>query len=399
MKKGLIVSLFLLGALACTRKESEPLAEEKAAPQEEKGAAHEEFIKLTPEAAEATQIQTSPAELKALSVGLSAPARVTFTQNGVAKVAARVPGRIADLDTTLGAKVKKGDVLAHLESPELTRARADYLAAATKARVAEGNYRREKELKEKGISSEKDMRQAEAEAAAAQADMNATEGRLHAFGLSEGEIGALKANEHYSSRFPARAPLDGTVVEIGISVGQTVDGATPLFTVADLRELWVVLDVFEAQLPLVRVGQPVFVTVPAAPDQRIEGRIAYIGDLVDEKTRAVAVRVAVPNGAGLLKPGMFAQAEIESAAGGADGGDRTPHVVVPAQAVQKVGDQPYVFVREGKTRFRALRVRTGEKSATEIEVLSGLEPKTEVVTQGAFILKSELSKESLGEGE
>ena len=179
------LALTLSALFACDRKQAEPVEAEKPA-QENPDSDQPQVVELTPEATKAAQIQTTRAELKTLSVRLSVPGRVTFTQNGVAKVAARVPGRVADLDVSLGSKVKKGDVLAHLESPELTRTRADYLTAATKARVAESNFRREQELNEKGISSERDMRQAEAEFAAAQADTNAAEGRLHGVGARGG---------------------------------------------------------------------------------------------------------------------------------------------------------------------------------------------------------------------
>lgn len=115
-------------------------------------------------------------------------ARVAFTQDGVAQVAARVPGRLGRLEVQLGERVKKGQVLGHLESPELGQARADYLSAVTKARVAEDNFRREKELLAKGITSERETREAESAFVTAQAERNAADVRLHAMGLTDAEI-------------------------------------------------------------------------------------------------------------------------------------------------------------------------------------------------------------------
>ncbi|ATB35206.1 cobalt/zinc/cadmium efflux RND transporter membrane fusion protein, CzcB family [Cystobacter fuscus] len=364
------------------------------------GGAHEEVIQLTPEAVRSAQLKTETVQRKALAVGLAVPGRVAFTQMGVARVAARVPGRLASIEASLGQKVKKGQALGYLESPELGRARADYLSAATKTRVAEDNFRREKELFAKGISSEREMREAESAFVTAQAERNAADGRLHAVGLSDAEIAALRGNEHYSSRFPAPSPLDGTVVEIAGIVGQTVEAATTLFTVADLSELWVLLDISESQLAQVREGQPVDFTVSALPERRFTGRVEYIGDIVDEKTRTIPVRVVVPNADRALKPGMFAQAEISTRAEvNADGGGaQAPRVVLPREAVQKVGEEQVVFVPSGENQFKPIKVRTGASSAKEVEVLSGLESGALVVTQGAFILKSELSKESMGEG-
>lgn len=364
------------------------------------GGGHEEIIQLTPEAVRSAQLKTETVQRKALSVGLAVPARVAFTQKGVARVAARVPGRLASIEVSLGQKVKKGQALGSLESPELGRARADYLSAATRTQVAEDNFRREKELFAKGISSEREMREAESAFVTAQAERNAADGRLHALGLSDAEITALRGNEHYSSRFPAPSPLDGTVVEIAGTVGQAVEAATTLFTVADLSELWVLLDISESQLAQVRVGQPVDFTVSALPERRFTGRVEYIGDIVDEKTRTIPVRVVVPNADRALKPGMFAQAEISTKSEAAlDGGSaQPPRVVLPREAVQRVGEEQVVFVPSGENQFKPIRVRTGASSAREVEVLSGIEPGARVVTQGAFILKSELSKESMGEG-
>ena len=157
------------------------------------GKEHEELITLKPAAIASAQLKTAKVEHRALASGLKVPARISFTQTGVAKVASRVPGRLVSLEVQLGQKVKKGQVLGYLESSSLGQARADYLSAATKSRVAEANFRREKELVTKGISSEREMRDAESAFATAQAEMNAAEGRLHALGLSDPEIRALKA--------------------------------------------------------------------------------------------------------------------------------------------------------------------------------------------------------------
>ncbi|HEY0710102.1 MAG TPA: efflux RND transporter periplasmic adaptor subunit, partial [Polyangia bacterium] len=124
------------------------------------------------------------------------------------------------------------------------------------------------------------------------------------------------------------------------------------------------------------------------------------GDVVEEKTRAVEVRVVVSNRDRALKPGMFATAEIASGAGHAvrDGGavEAMP-LVVPTDAVQQVGNEQVVFVAESPTRFKAIEVKLGRRSAAEAEILGGLTDGRQVVIKGAFVLKSELSKESMGE--
>ncbi|QDE92686.1 efflux transporter periplasmic adaptor subunit [Myxococcus xanthus] len=358
---------------------------------------HQERVTLTPEAMRSARLELGQAQVKPLTSGLSVPARLAFTLSGVSKVASRVPGRLDSIAVVLGQKVKKGQVLGHLDSPELGQARADYLSAAIKARVAEANFRREQELLKKGITSEREMREAESAFVTAQAERNAADGRLHALGLSDGEIATLRANEHYSSRFPAISPMNGTVVEIQGTVGQAVEATTPLFTVANLSQLWALLDIPESQLAQVRTGQKVELTVLAIPGRRFEGEVGYIGDIVNEKTRTIPVQVVVDNTDGALKAGMFAQAMIATTAGEADA-SANARVVVPRSAVQQVEGAQVVFVPVSTNQFRPVKVQTGASSANEIELLSGLEPGASFVTQGAFILKSELSKESMGEG-
>lgn len=360
---------------------------------------HEEVIQLTPEAMRSAQVQTVEVQPKALAVGLTVPARITFTQNGVAQVAARVPGRLGSIEVQLGERMKKGQVLGYLESPELGQAQAEYLSAVTKARVTEENFRREKELLAKGITSEREMREAESAFVTALAERNAADVRLHAMGLTDAEIATLRNNDHYSSRFPARSPIDGTVVEIEVIVGQAVEGTTHLFTVGELSELWVLLDLPEAQLAAVQPGQPVDITVQALPGRRFQGRVKHVGDIINERTRTVPVRVSVRNTDNALKPGMYATAEVATRGQAEEDAGAPPvHLVVPREAVQRVGNADVVFVPAGENRFKPVEVKLGQGSARDVELLSGLEPGTQVVTQGAFVLKSELMKESLGEG-
>jgi membrane fusion protein, heavy metal efflux system len=372
----------------------------------EKG--HEEVIRLTPEAVRSAGIQVAAVTRRPLRQHIRASATISLPPDRMGKVAARVPGRIATLPVRTGQQVKRSTVLAVIESPELGRARADYLAAAAKARVGEANFRREKNLFAKGITSEREMREAESVAVTSKADLDAADARLHAFGLSESDINALKGREHYSSRFPVRSPIDGTLLEMNATVGQTIEGAEPLFTVGDLGEVWVLLDIFESQLGHVRAGQHVHVTVGALPDRHFDARVDQVGDVVDEKSRSVKLRVVVPNRDRVLKPGMFATAEIgEGATEHGEGGGTSdagapgagPAVlVVPREAVQQVGADTYVFAPAGEGQFRPLKVRTGRSTAEDVEVVQGLASNSQVVVKGAFILKSELMKESMGEG-
>lgn len=409
-------SIFLLAALlgfgACSDKskgKAEKETAEKAAGKEGEGRSEKSGklapLKLSPEAVRSAQLQVTEARRRTLGSALSAPVRITTTQQGLAKIAPRVPGRLVAIKVQLGERVKAGQILGMLESPELGTLRANYMSAATKARVALSNFTREKGLLQKGITSEREMRDAESVYAAAKADLDAADSRLHALGLGEEEIQSLKSDEHFSARFPARAPIDGTIIDITGAVGESVESTAALFTVANLSELWAQLDIVEAQLARIRKGQLVELTIAAAPGRRFQGRIDYIGDVVEEKSRAVHVRVVIPNPDGLLKPGMFAKAEVLTGTapdgGTADGGAAQPrtaaNIVLPRESVQRVGGDDLVFVETIPNQFLPTRVQVGTATADEAEILSGITEGQRVVSQGAFALKSELSKESMGE--
>lgn len=352
---------------------------------------HERVVRLSPEAVLAAKLSYATAESKPLAGALTASARLTLPQDGIGRISARVAGRVESVKVKLGEKVIKGQVLGVIESAELGQARADYLSARTKAGVAESAYVREKQLFEKGISAEQDARQAESTLAVAKGELDAADARLHAFGLSEAEIKALKANEHYSSEFPIRAPIDGTLIEIEATPGLSVDGTKQLFTVGELSNLWALIDVFEQQLPDVHVGQEVELTVVAVRDATFAGRVEYIADLVEEKTRTIEVRVAVPNPDAKLKPGMFATARLQTKSA-------VDAIVVPRDAVQKIGNESVLFVPRDEQSFEAVEVELGDTTAMGAVIKNGLAAGTRIVVGGAFILKSELSKESMGEG-
>lgn len=367
--------------------------------------AHEDVVELSPEAVASARIGYGKVRVEVFVEHVEVPARLALTLHGVAKVTSRVPGRVAKVLVRQGDEVREGATLAVIESQALGQTRAEYIAAAVKVAVARENFELEKELVAKGISAEREMRAAQGALAAAQAKLDAADAQLHALGLSENEIRALKADDHYSASFPARAPLAGTVIAVDAVLGQSVEGTAELFTVAQLSTLWALLDVSETQLSLVHVGERVELTTPALPGARIEGVVDWVGAVVKPSTRTVEVRVVVPNPEHKLKPGMFATARLATT----PSANAVESLTVPASAVQQVGHESVVFVPEpeqaapdapetGKKRFNAVTVVVGRHTPELAEIISGLEPDTTVVVAGAFVLKSELLKSTMSEG-
>jgi cobalt-zinc-cadmium efflux system membrane fusion protein len=183
------------------------------------------------------------------------------------------------------------------------------------------------------------------------------------------------------------------VVERPVTLGQMVEPKDTLFVIMDLTEVWIVVDVYERDLAQVAIGQRVKVRIAAWGGREFEGTIQDVGAVVEATTRAVKVRVVLPNPAGELKAGMFATVTIEATTG-----VTRERLVAPAEAVQRDGDDSFVFVPRGEREFEPRRVKVGATLGDVVEIEEGLTEGETVVTAGSFLLKSELMKEQLGGG-
>ncbi|MEQ9398920.1 MAG: efflux RND transporter periplasmic adaptor subunit [Longimicrobiales bacterium] len=307
---------------------------------------------------------------------------ITYDQNRVSHVGPKTQGRVVELMAEVGSRVESAQVLAHLESPEVGATRADLHEAQALLDIAQENYDRETRLETQGISSRRELLDAEAELRRVQARLRSAEERLRVLGA------ALHGD---GGHFDVTAPYAGVVVERHAGRGEVVGPSDQLFTVADLSRLWIELDIYERDLPRVRPDQPVAVTTAAWPDRIFPGRIVYVGDILDAARRTVRARVEVQNDDRALKPGMFATAAIETSGS-------VPVPAVPRDAVQLVEDQQVVWVPgQERGEFVARPVRLGaELPEGLVEVLEGLALGDPLVVAGAFTLKSELAKGEFG---
>ncbi len=189
------------------------------------------------------------------------------------------------------------------------------------------------------------------------------------------------------SLIPLRALLSGTVIAKHAVRGERVGPTFQMFEIANLATLWLQADVFEADLPLVQQlpGQKINFKVPAFPEQRFHAQVFYTGDLIDKQTRAITLSGTAENPDRLLKPGMFIEVELTRPGGTV--------LLVPVSALQRYGNQTFVFVHEGGERFRRVEVAPGRVDGSRLEIKSGLSPGQKVVVEGGFLLKSEMLKE------
>ncbi len=393
--------LLLIAALVasgCGKKSgAEGSHEEKesgGAEGKEEGHHENGVIRLTKEQVATAKIATAVVANRAVSSEIVATAEIVPPDDGVARVGPKVPGRLTKISVGVGDVVKAGQLIALVDSPELGKAKGDYLAALAVARVTRETADREKVLFEKKISSERDYRLAEAEATKARAEKEAAEGRLHTLGLSDGQLAQLSADQHSSSLVSVNAPIAGTIVERSVSLGQMVEPSATLVVIMDLRSVWVIADVYEKDLAQLAPKQKVTARVAAWTDRMFEGEIQSIGAVVDRRSRTVKVRVVMANSDGALKPGMFAKVTLAGSSGEARQG-----LFVPAAAVQRDGDESIVFVPISDHEFQLRKLETGISTSEWVEVKHGLVAGEKVVTTGAFQLKSEARRENMGEHE
>ena len=332
-------------------------------------------VKVAPEVAAAAHIVVGTARMEQLSGVLEVPGEIAADPDRLANVASPVAGRIERVSFTLGARVRRGDVLATVRVPDLSRARADAAAKRAQARAARANADRLQSLYRAHASSEKDAVNSAAEAEALEAQARAAEGVLETLGTgADVEIS--------NSRLTLRAPISGRVIARNAIVGQPVTVEQIIGTVADLDEAWFLARLYERDLGRARIGQSVEVRLNAYPNQPFTGAISYIDQRIDPAARTVTARIALENRDDLLRIGLFGMARL------ATDSAQPACVVLPRAAVTDLDGRSVVFVRTGDGVFERRDVVTGQAVGDRIAVTAGVRAGEAVVVDGAATLRS-----------
>jgi membrane fusion protein, heavy metal efflux system len=331
---------------------------------------------------------------------IAIPGVMSLDLQRTAQISSLLEGQAVFIAVQVGDEVRKNQVLVTVHAPALAQAKTAFLQAGARLALARREFERaEVLLKQEAIDQREHLRR-RTDLDAASSDLAVAESNLHSYGLDQAEVDRLlPAAQHVSSsrEFDELAapylklvsPIDGHVVERNVVMGQPVEPQQTLLTVSDLSTLWAILDAREADLPHVTTGQQVRLTTSLYPDRAWPGRVQHVGDLVDEKTRTVKIRVGVRNDGRLLKPNMFVQGEFPNAVSSHD------VLTVPQEAIVTIGGESVVFVREDADRFAARPVEVGDGVGSRRAVLRGLDGSEKVVVSGAFNLKAELLKSTL----
>jgi membrane fusion protein, heavy metal efflux system len=318
------------------------------------------------------------------------PAIVQPNQRNMAEITTLVRGRVVEVYADLGQEVKANAPLAILYSSELGLAQSAHLKAQAKLHVAEQAYSRAQFLLQEKVIGEAEAQRRQAELLSTQAEANESRDRLKLLGMSGEELRRLDRSREIRSVVPIVAPFGGRIIGRKLTRGEVVETTENLFVIADLSEVWVQANIPEKDIPFAHSihasgGTQVEVRINAYPKEVFKGTITYVGDVLDPVTRTMQLRLELPNKDGRLKPEMFATIRLFSEA-------QPDRLAVPEAALQRDQGRTFVFVQRSMNEYEFREVHIGESNGTFTAILDGLNEGEHIVTQGAFILKSELFK-------
>ncbi|MFQ5684128.1 MAG: efflux RND transporter periplasmic adaptor subunit [Candidatus Binatia bacterium] len=361
---------------------------------EEKGALHagktnEGKVHLKPEQIERLGIRVGRLKAGSARATITRPATVAFDLDRIARVGPLITAKVVRVTKDLGDIVKRGEVVAVMESVQLGLARTRYLATRARLETERANYEREKILYAKHIASEASMLEARARFREAQANLEAARETLRVYGLSREEIEEVQPEGKTPlSYYYLRSPMDGMIQRRELAAGETIEPSETPVLVVDTSRVWIMVDAFESEAPLVKVGQKIELTVHSLPGRTFRGRINWVSRELEKKTRTLRARAVVKNPGRVLRAGVFGHARIYT-------GQSGNAALAPVDAVQTIGKEKIVFVPGKKAgRFEPVPVILGAESDGMVEIVSGVKPGDRIVTGGAFSLKSALTASS-----
>jgi RND family efflux transporter MFP subunit len=305
-------------------------------------------------------VRTATAVVEKLAPTLRTVGMVAPDEGATGVVTSRVTGWVEKVMVTQsGERVKKGQPLAKIYSLELNSAQINYLNA---------------------IKWTRDWSAGQSQQGTQALEVDARQ-RLVLAGFTPADIKELEDKKAPLEFLSVRAPIDGYVVRRDVQVGAYVTPGQELYEIADIANVWVVADVYEADIGRVKAGQKAVLSLQALPGETFGGKVAYLFPAVNPASRTMQARIVVPNSKGRLRPGMYADVTIDLGV--------TEGISIPADALVDTGEAQYVFVALGGGRFEPRPVTVGARTADRVQILRGVHPGENVVTTANFLIDSE----------
>ncbi len=341
-------------------------------------------IEMSPRQIEHLNIQTGPLGDSAQVPLLYAPAKVVAPANHERLVTSPQPGLLVQLSANIGDTVKKNQVLAQINSPELVALQRDFLTAASEMSLAELDYGRDKKLLDEGVIADRRWHETETVYLSKQAQVNSARQLLQIAGMNEAEIGRLRVSGRLNGLLPIRAPMTGVVLERMVGVGARLDMQAPIYLLADLSELWLEINIPQERVHSLQIGDQALVE-----HANVAASIRLIGQSVNQDNQTVLARAVIDGNGGGLRVGQSVNVQI------LQGGPRR-NFKVENSAVAEYEGRHYVFVRNA-AGFYATEVAVNGKQEHEALISGPLNGGELIAVRGAAALKAAWL--GLGEGE
>ncbi len=310
---------------------------------------------------------------------LKLPGEIVFNPNSIVQVVPRAPGLVVAVNYEPGQQVRKGEVLAVIESQVLADLRSQLRAAQRRLVLARITHEREKQLWEEKISAKQDYLAAQLALNEAEIALDLASEKLHALGVQP----TTDMQAKNLTRYEIRAPISGLIVARAVALGTALKDDVTIFTVADMSTVWAEITVYPKDLGVIRLGQKATVRATAL-DAESAGVVSFIGALVGTQTRTAKARVIVDNKEGHWRPGMFLNVELVAE-------EVEVPVAVSVDAIQKLHDWSVVFGRYGKY-FEARPLKLGRSDGRMVEVLKGFAAGEQYAAGNSFAIKADLGK-------
>lgn len=348
----------------------------------------ESTVHLSDEQIRRFGIKVVPAGPGEFKVHKSLPGQIVINTDRMVHIVPRVPGIVREVKKKLGDPVKKGEVMAVIESRDLADAKATYLASIERLDLASTIFEREEKLWKQEISSEQEYLDAKKVFAEAKIAKRSAEQKLRALGFDAEYLSKLPSESaELLTTFEITAPFDGTIIQKHISLGEVVKDDVDVFIVADLDTVWVDLQVQQKDAGLIKKGQEVIISATSSVPET-KGVIDYVEPVVNQETRTALARIVLDNTSGQLRPGTFVTADVLV--------EKVPAIVTVAKDIlQSIDDKICIFVKNEHC-FEARPVTVGRSNDNHVEIVSGIRPGEKIVTNNSFRLKAELEKSAGG---
>ena len=339
-------------------------------------------LQLSEEAVKRAGVRVDKVSQRSLSSGSAIAAEVQLDPTSTAHVGPLSSGRIAKVNVQLGDSVRRGQLLGTVSSGDASTLRSRLVQIRTRLPAAEAALRRQEQLAREGIAAQRALQEAQGAALELRAEASGLEQQLQVLG--SGQRGELSLS----------APIDGVVVAVNGTLGETAGPDRPVFVITDPRRVWMRGDVPELELSRLQLSAAALVRVHAYPELLLHGTVTYIAPALDERTRSLPIRVSLDAPDARLRSGMFGSIEL------ADESAAARVLAVPREALTSLDGHDVVFVPGAAPgSYRAVGVDLGRRSGAFIEVRAGLSADQPVVVSGVFTLKSVLRQNDLTDGD